>query len=134
MQPHSPQLKFTPKRALINLASCAFSAVYNNNRAANRAQPSMRTHSCTSQRGNFRGSAQPAHSQTSVCAALKANQSLAPRQDAEELDSICMCLSDPPGRISDCEQQRGNNRLSSSRPTLKWAKLVVARSSYRLHV
>lgn len=49
-QPHSRQLKFTFKRALINVAGCALSAVYNNNMAANRAEPSLRVHSCTSQR------------------------------------------------------------------------------------
>lgn len=46
----SLRLKFTPTRALINLASCALSIVDNNNMAANRAEPSMRTHSCASQR------------------------------------------------------------------------------------
>lgn len=129
MQPHSLQLKLTPKRALINVAGCALSAFYYNNTATNRAEPRLRL-----PRENLRGSPQPVHSQTSACAVLKANQSLASWQDAEELDSVCMCVSDPPGRICGCEQQGGNNRLSSSRPTLKWAKPGVARSSYRLHV
>lgn len=89
MQPHSRLLKFTPTQALINLASCALNAVYNNNIAANRAEccvQAKRTHTHFRQR-NFRGSPQPAHSQTSICTELKTNQSLTPLQDTEELDS-----------------------------------------------
>lgn len=47
MQPHSWLLKFTPTQALINLASCALNAVYSNNIVANRAQPSLHTHTHT---------------------------------------------------------------------------------------
>ncbi len=47
MQPHSLLLKFTPTQALINLASCALNAVYNNNIAANRAVPGVQTHTHT---------------------------------------------------------------------------------------
>lgn len=115
MQPHSLLLKFTPTQALINLASCALNAVYNNNIVANRAQPSVQAHTLPRERRgeeerergreNFRGSPQPAHSQTSICTELKTNQSLTPLQDTEELDSVCVRLCDPPGRISDCEQR-----------------------------
>lgn len=95
------------------MAGCDLSAVYNNNMAANRAEPSFASALVHfPERTSEEAPSQPAHSQASVCAALKANQSLAPRQDAEELDSVCTCASDPPGRISDCEQQGGNNRLS----------------------
>lgn len=111
MQPHSLLLKFTPTQALINLASCALNAVYNNNIVANRAEPSVQAHTLPRERGrgrkereNIRGSPQPAHSQTSICTELKTNQSLTPLQDTEELDSVWLHLCDPPGRISDCER------------------------------
>lgn len=119
MQTHSLQLKFTPMQALINLASCALNAVYNNNSAANRAEPSTQTHTHFPEKEreeNFRGSPQPAHSQTSICSELKTNQSLTPLQDTEESDSVCIRLCDPPGRASDCEQREEITGSQTSDP------------------
>lgn len=121
MQPHSLQLKFTPTQALINLASCALNAVYNNNSAANRAEPSTQKNAHTFPREgegeeNFRGSPQPAHSQTSICSELKTNQSLTPLRDTEESDSVCIRLCDPPGRASDCEQREEITGSQTSDP------------------
>lgn len=53
---------------------------------------------------DFRGSPQPAHSQTNICSKL--NQSLC--KDAEELDSSCVIL---PVKTSDRGRERGNKTL-----------------------
>lgn len=121
MQPHSRLLKFTPTQALINLASCALNAVYNNNIAANRAELSVQAHTLPREEGggggnNFRGSPQHAHSQTSICTELKSNQSLTPLQETEELDSVCVHLCDPSGRISDYKQREEITRTQTCVP------------------
>lgn len=133
-QPRSLQLKLTPKRALINVADCAFSAVYNNNMAANREETSLRAQSCTSQRELQRKPPASAFPDECLCCVKDKSKPGSPARRGRIGFHLYVCVSDPPGRISDWEQQGGNNRLSSSRPTLKWVKPAVAHSSSRLHV